>query len=98
MANMNVTFEQMQNAAAKLRSGQSEIESNLSNLRSLVSQLVSDGFTTSRASGAFDASYAEFNDGATKTIQGIEGMAAFLNKAAETLQNTDEELAKALGR
>jgi uncharacterized protein YukE len=88
----------MQSSADKLRAGQAEIEANLEHLKGLVQQLVADGFTTSSASGAFDASYTEFNQGAKKTIEGIEGMAAFLVKAAETLKNTDEELAKALGR
>ncbi|WP_062130755.1 WXG100 family type VII secretion target [Demequina aestuarii] len=98
MANLNVTYEQMTAASDKLRAGQAEIEQNLQNLRSLVSQLVADGFTTSSASGAFDAAYSEFNSGATQTIQGIDGMAQFLQTAAQVLQQTDEELAKQLGR
>ena len=61
-------------------------------------QLVQDGFTTTRASGAFDASYTEFTTGATKTVQGIEGMASFLEKAAQALQSTDEQLASQLGQ
>ncbi len=97
MANLNVTYDQMRSAAGRLRNGQSDIEGNLQALRQLVSQLVTDGFTTTRASGAFDASYNEFNAGATKTIQGIEGMAQFLEKAAQALQQTDEQLAQQLG-
>ncbi|MFT4229304.1 MAG: WXG100 family type VII secretion target [Microbacterium sp.] len=98
MANMNVTYDQMHSAAQRLRAGQSEIEANLQNLRQLVQQLVQDGFTTTRASGAFDASYNEFSTGATKTVQGIEGMASFLDRAAEALRSTDEQLASQLGR
>ncbi len=98
MANLNVTYEQMQAAADKLRAGQAEIEQNLQNLKSLVGQLVADGFTTSSASGAFDASYTEYNTGATQTIHGIDGMAQFLVKASQALQSTDEELAKSRGR
>lgn len=98
MANMNVTYDQMHSASARLRSGQAEIEANLQRLRQLVAQLVQDGFTTTRASGAFDASYNEFSTGATKTVQGIEGMASFLEKAAQALQSTDEQLASQLGQ
>ena len=98
MANLNVSYEQMQSAADKLRAGQAEIESNLEHLKALVQQLVADGFTTSSASGAFDASYTEFSQGATKTVQGIEGMASFLEKAAQALQSTDEQLASQLGQ
>ena len=97
MANLNVSYDSMTTSATRLRNGQQEIESNLRALRQLVSQLVQEGFTTSRASGAFDASYNEFNTGATKTVQGIEGMAQFLDKAAQALQQTDESLAQQLG-
>ena len=97
MANLNVTYDQMSQSAGRLRNGQQEIEANLQNLRQLVAQLVQDGFTTTRASGAFDASYQEFTQGAAKTVQGIEGMATFLDKAAEALRTTDEQLASQLG-
>ena len=75
MANLNVTYDQMQSAATRLRN-----------------------FTTSRASGAFDTAYQEFTQGATRTIQGIDGMADYLNKAAQALQQTDEQLAQSIGK
>lgn len=96
MANLNVSYEQMETAAGNLRTGQEEIVENLTHLRGLVERLIEDGFTTSSASGAFDAAYKEFDSGANSTIQGIEGMASFLDKAAQALSSTDEELAKAL--
>ncbi|MET0735730.1 MAG: WXG100 family type VII secretion target [Microbacterium sp.] len=98
MANLNVTYEEMNRAAAELRAGQAEIEANLQKLRQRVGQLVAAGFTTTRASAAFDSSYQEFTTGATKTVQGIDGMAGFLDKAAQALQSTDESLASQLGQ
>ena len=98
MANLNVTYDQMQSAATRLRNGQQDLESKLNELRSLVQQLVQNGLTTSRASGAFDSSYQEFTQGATRTVRGIDGMADYLNKAAQALQQTDEELARAAGK
>lgn len=98
MANLNVTYDQMSSAAGRLRAGQSDLEATLQNLREQVAQLVQDGFTTTRASGAFDASYSEFTSGANKTIGGIEGMASFLEKAAQALQSTDEQLASQIGQ
>lgn len=97
MANLNVTYDEMQSAATRLRTGQGELETKLNELRSLVQQLVQSGFTTSRASGAFNASYEQFTVGATRTVQGIEGMSSFLEKAAQALQSTDEQLASSLG-
>ena len=88
----------MHSAATRLRNGQQDLESKLNELRSLVQQLVQNGFTTSRASGAFDSSYQEFTQGATRTVKGIDGMADYLNKAAQALQQTDEQLARAAGK
>jgi uncharacterized protein YukE len=45
---------------------------------------------------AFSNSYQEFNDGSTKTISGLTGMATYLNKAADALAQTDSDLANAL--
>ena len=95
MANLNVTYDQMQSAATRLRNGQNDLQTKLNELRSLVQQLVQNGFTTS---GAFDTAYQEFTQGATRTIQGIDGMADYLNKAAQALQQTDEQLAQSIGK
>ena len=97
MANLNVTYEQMQTAASQLRNGQTDLESKLGELRGLVAQLVTDGFVTSVASGAFDASYEQFTTGARTTIGGIDGLAQFLDSASAALQSTDEQLASRLG-
>ena len=50
MANLNVTYDQMQSAATRLRNGQNDLQTKLNELRSLVQQLVQNGFTTSRPS------------------------------------------------
>lgn len=96
MANLNVTYAEMESAAGRLRAGQAELEQKLNELRQQVAQLVANGFTTSAASGAFDESYQKFTTGATQTVQGIDGMAQFLNKAAQAMQQTDEQLAAAI--
>ena len=70
MTNLNVTYDQMHSAATRLRNGQQDLESKLNELRSLVQQLVQNGFTTSRASGAFDSSYQEFHPGRDAHGQG----------------------------
>lgn len=96
MANLNVTFGDMRDAAGRLTRGQQEINTQLSQLKSLVDSLVSGGYVTDQSSVAFGNSYHEFNDGATKTIAGLEGMSMYLNKASEALQQTDSDLASAL--
>lgn len=96
MAGLNVTYEEMDNAAKKLTSAQTEIEGTLGQLKRMIETLVSEGFVTDSASVQFDTSYEEFNDGVTKTVAGLEGMSNYLTTAAETLQQTDVELGNAL--
>ncbi|WP_209561662.1 WXG100 family type VII secretion target [Frigoribacterium sp. PvP032] len=97
MANVSVTFDEIRTQATQLRNGQRTIEDQLSQLKSQIETLVGSGFVTDRSSKAFDASYAAFTSGASKTIQAIEGMAGFLEGAADALQSTDEQLASSLG-
>lgn len=98
MPNLNVTYQDMRDAGTRLRSGEEEIESKLRELKSLVDGLVSGGYVTDKSSVAFTASYQEFNTGATQTIEGLNGMSQYLTAAADALEQTDAELAKALGK
>lgn len=97
MPNVNVTYQEMQAQASKLSQAQQDITSQLHALQGQVQQLVSGGFVTDAASGAFDASYKEFTNGAQKCMEGLEGMSKYLNKAASTFQDVDGQLAKSLG-
>jgi WXG100 family type VII secretion target len=98
MANVNVTYQQMEDAAGRLTNGRTEIDGMLGQLQSLVEQLVADGYVTDSSSKNFQASYDEFTQGAKKTIEGLDGMAAYLNQAAATFRDADTQLASALGR
>jgi WXG100 family type VII secretion target len=98
MANVNVTYQQMEEAAGRLNNGRTEIDGMLGQLKSLVDQLVSDGYVTDSSSKSFQASYEEFTVGAKNMIEGIDGMAQYLNQAAATFRDADSQLASALGR
>jgi WXG100 family type VII secretion target len=98
MANLNVTYDEMHDAANKLRAGRQEIESQLSRLKSMVDGLVSGGYVTDKSSKAFQSSYEEFNTGVNKTIEGLDGMGEYLTQAAKALADTDEQLAAALNK
>jgi WXG100 family type VII secretion target len=96
-SNVNVTYQDMRDAATKLRTGQHDIQQKLSDMQKYVNQLVNAGYVTDRSSKQFDQSYTEFNTGANKTVEGIDGMAKFLEQAAQTFQQADEQLAKGIG-
>ena len=97
MANMNLTYSEMTDAANCLTSGKEDITSKLQQLQSLVGQLVGGGFVTDAASGALHTSYEQFTKGTTEAANGLDGMSQFLTKTASALENVDSELAKDIG-
>ena len=96
MANVNVTYDEMRDASNRLKSGKEDITQKLSELRTMVNGLVNGGYVTDSSSKQFDQSYTEFNDGAIKMAEGLEGMGKYLTAAADTFEQADQELAKAL--
>jgi WXG100 family type VII secretion target len=96
MANMNVTYSEMTDAATRLTTGKEDLVSKLAELQTQVNSLVQNGFVTDQASGAFQTSYDQFTKGTTEAVNGLEGMSQFLTKAAEALGNVDSELARGI--
>jgi WXG100 family type VII secretion target len=98
MPNLNVTYEEMTDAANRLTNGKMQLEHILSDLSSMINNLVASGFQTELASGAFNQTYEDFTAGTTKAIGGLDGLALFLTKASTAMQTTDSELARALNQ
>jgi WXG100 family type VII secretion target len=96
MPNLNVTYAEMQSAASQLKAGEQQMEGDLARLKQLIDNLVASGYVTDSSSKHFEASYAEFNVGATKMIQGLTGMGQYLDSAANAFQETDTQLAASL--
>ena len=96
MANMNVTYSEMTDAAGRLITGKDDLVSKLSELQTLVNNLVGSGFVTDSASGAFQTSYETFTQGTTQAVTGLDGMSQFLTAAADTISNVDTELGNAI--
>ncbi len=96
MPNVNVTYAEMQSAARQLQAGEQTIESDLAKLKRLVDNLVAGGYVTDASSKQFEASYTQFNTGATKMIQGLNGMGQYLDAAVKAFTETDTQLAASL--
>lgn len=92
MADVNVTYEQIEAVAGQLSSGHDEITQRLSQLKAVVDQLVETGFVTDSASKHFQQAYEEFNSGVVQTIEGLDGMSKFLTAAARAFQDQDQQL------
>ncbi|HEX6518889.1 MAG TPA: WXG100 family type VII secretion target [Streptosporangiaceae bacterium] len=96
MPNVNVTYGEMQSAARQLQAGEHQIEGDLTRLKHLVDQLVAGGYVTDASSRQFEASYTQFHSGASKMIQGLNGMSQYLDAAVKAFHDTDAQLAASL--
>ena len=96
MPNVNVTYAEMQGAATQLTSGEHQIKGDLTKLQTMINQLVQGGYVTDTSSKQFEASYTQFNTGATKMIQGLNGMGQYLDAAVKAFHETDTQLAASL--
>ena len=96
MPNVNVTYAEMQAAARQLQAGEQTIEGDLTKLKHLVDNLVAGGYVTDTSSRQFEASYTQFSTGATRMIQGLNGMAQYLDVAVRAFHETDAQLAASL--
>lgn len=96
MANLNVTYDDLRDVAGRLKNGQGELQQKLTELSTLVTNLTSSGFQAEQSSAAYRDSFEQFRTGTSSAIDGLEGLANFLNSAADALQQTDEGLANAI--
>lgn len=97
MANLNVTYSDMRDAAIRLGAGKDDILAKLNELDALINNLVSSGYVTDSSSKAFDSTFDQYIAGAKQTIEALDGMAQFLNSAAEGFQGSDDGLARSIG-
>ncbi len=96
MANVNVTYEEMSQAAKRLSTGHDEMTAKLNELQKLVNGLVNGGYVTDTSSKQFEAAYTEFTTGASRTLDGLQHMCAYLDRAATTFREADERLSSQL--
>lgn len=96
MSNVNVTYEDMKAAGGQLRNGQETLNSTLAELSSLVSTLTATGFVTDQASVTYQDQFEQFTTGTRQAIDALEGLATYLEQAADTIAATDADLSAAI--
>jgi len=96
MANLNVTYDDLREAAQRLLAGKDDLTSKLSELSSLVQTLTANGFQAERSSAAYRDSFDQFTTGTRQAVDGLDGLSKFLVSAADALQQTDEGLASSI--
>lgn len=93
MANLNVTYQEMESAALQLQNGHTDIDTQLNSMKGYIEQLVSSGFVTDQASVAFNEQFTQFWQGANQCIDALDSLAGFLRQAATAMSETDTGLA-----
>jgi WXG100 family type VII secretion target len=96
MANVNVTYEEMRSSAGQLRNGQEQLNSTLTELSGLINNLVQSGFVTDLASVTYQDQFEQFTSGTRQAVDALEGLASYLEQAADVLAATDSDLSNAI--
>jgi WXG100 family type VII secretion target len=97
MANINVAYHDLQDAAGKLGGFEAQIQDELKQAQALIQNLIHSGFVTDLASKAFDEAYTKFTTSAQGLIGSMNDMGKYLTNAATTMQETDQKLASGIG-
>lgn len=93
MANINVSYADMETAGTQLGTGCDEITQKLQQMQQLISSLVSSGFVTDQASGKFNDAYAEYTTSANTVIAKLTEIQNFLTQTAEAMRDMDAQIA-----
>jgi uncharacterized protein YukE len=86
----------MHDAGDRLIEAKGELQDKIRELRTYITDLVNDGYVTSRSSIRFDQSYTEFTTGATQALDALQGLGDFLHGAADGFADLDQQLADGL--
>ncbi|WP_369365109.1 WXG100 family type VII secretion target [Streptomyces sp. CG4] len=89
-----LTYADMDKQAGDLIKAMHNMEEELKGIEKGVASLVANGFTTQKASGAYEESIKEFTKGAAKTVQGLHGLSKFLTDARKAYEHMDHQLAQ----
>lgn len=96
MSNVKVTYQQMNDAAVRLRNGKEEINNACASMLAQINNLISDGFVTDKASPEFHNTYIEFDKLFRQTVESLTGVSQYLDTAAATYRDVDDQLSAAL--
>lgn len=92
MANVNVTYQELEDAAKYLQAGENDIKSKLADLKSHIDTLTSSGFVTDQASGQYSETYDKFTTNMNEAASALDQLAQYLMHASQTMQQTDQQL------
>ncbi len=93
MANINVSYAEMEQAANLLGTGRDEITQKLQALQAQINNLVASGFVTDQASGKFNNAYNEYTTSANTVVAKLTEIQSFLTQTASAMRDMDAQIA-----
>ena len=95
MSEIKVTSEELLSTSNSLATGAQNVSDELSRLRGLVEALIGADWVGS-ASTSFNELWQQWANGANQVQQALEGISQMLTAAANTYQQTEDQLASQL--
>lgn len=93
MANITVSYAEIEQSATQLGAGRDEITQKLQTLQTQIGNLVASGFVTDQASGKFNTAYAEYTTSANTVINKLTEIQNFLTQTASAMREMDAQIA-----
>lgn len=93
MANINVSYGEIESAASQLGAGREEITAKLTSMQNQIGNLVSSGFVTDQASGKFNEAYNRYTQSANTLIAQLNEIQSFLTQTANAMRDMDTQIA-----
>lgn len=93
MANITVSYDEMNSAATRLDVGRSEMIDKLRDLQRQMQSLVSSGFVTDSASKKFEAAYNDYTTSANTVVEKLTEIQQFIQEVARAHQEMDSQIA-----
>lgn len=93
MANITVSYADLEHAASRLGAGRDEITQRFQQLQTQISELVTSGFVTDQASGRFHDSFTEYTSSARTVVEKLADIQTFLTQTAGLMRDMDAQIA-----
>jgi len=93
MANITVSYTELERVAAQLGVERDEITQRIQGLQRLIDGLISSGFVTDQASGKFGQMFHHYSGSASTMIAQLGEIQQYLMQAATAMREMDAQLA-----
>lgn len=97
MANITVSYDEMEQAATQLGLGRDEITQRLDAMQRQIGALVASGFVTDQASVRFNEAYTEYAASANAVAAKLTEIQGFLTQASASMRELDAQIAARIG-